>query len=235
MNEWQYYYYPPYLYHHGILGQKWGIRRFQNSDGTLTEAGRKRYRVDSEGNLVEKTKAERKADAKASRAAKIEQQKQNRLEREQETLEKKKERILASRDPKLIYENKDMFSYQELSDIYNIITKEQQIANLIPKGRTTMDKIRDVSKSAGDIATAVENGSRAYNAITKVTNSILGTDFPKIEEAKEKESSFDKQIKKIEKQAKYHQNIYLIEQNKENLRKLQAEQEKREKEDKKNK
>lgn len=31
-----------YIYHHGILGQRWGVRRFQNKDGTLTEAGRKR-------------------------------------------------------------------------------------------------------------------------------------------------------------------------------------------------
>lgn len=31
------------LYHHGILGQKWGIRRFRNKDGSLTNAGKKRY------------------------------------------------------------------------------------------------------------------------------------------------------------------------------------------------
>lgn len=31
------------LYHHGIKGQKWGVRRFQNRDGTLTEEGKRRY------------------------------------------------------------------------------------------------------------------------------------------------------------------------------------------------
>lgn len=30
------------LYHHGIKGQKWGIRRYQNEDGTLTEEGKKK-------------------------------------------------------------------------------------------------------------------------------------------------------------------------------------------------
>lgn len=33
-----------YLEHHGILGMKWGVRRFENKDGSLTYAGKKRYR-----------------------------------------------------------------------------------------------------------------------------------------------------------------------------------------------
>lgn len=32
-----------YLAHHGIKGMKWGVRRYQNEDGSLTAAGKKRY------------------------------------------------------------------------------------------------------------------------------------------------------------------------------------------------
>ena len=32
-----------YLMHYGILGMKWGVRRYQNEDGSLTNAGKKRY------------------------------------------------------------------------------------------------------------------------------------------------------------------------------------------------
>ena len=32
------------LYHYGVKGMKWGVRRFQNKDGTLTSAGKKKYK-----------------------------------------------------------------------------------------------------------------------------------------------------------------------------------------------
>ena len=37
-----------YIQHHGIKGQKWGVRRFQNKDGSLTPAGKDRYYVDND-------------------------------------------------------------------------------------------------------------------------------------------------------------------------------------------
>ena len=36
------------IQHHGIKGQRWGVRRFQNADGSLTAAGKQRYSVTSE-------------------------------------------------------------------------------------------------------------------------------------------------------------------------------------------
>lgn len=50
-----------YLQHHGIKGMKWGVRRYQNKDGSLTPAGKKR-----------ETRLERKNDRKQNKSIKQE-------------------------------------------------------------------------------------------------------------------------------------------------------------------
>ena len=55
-------YYTKYLAHWGIKGQKWGIRRYQNPDGSLTEAGKERY-----GKYVQKL--EKKASKESGQGA----------------------------------------------------------------------------------------------------------------------------------------------------------------------
>lgn len=40
----------PFIAHYGVQGQKWGVRNYQNTDGSLTEEGRERYGVSESHN-----------------------------------------------------------------------------------------------------------------------------------------------------------------------------------------
>lgn len=52
------------LTHHGIKGQRWGVRRFQNQDGSLTAAGQKRYDSGSNGGNQSATKQNKSSKGK---------------------------------------------------------------------------------------------------------------------------------------------------------------------------
>lgn len=220
--EWHYSYYPPELYHHGILGQKWGIRRYQNADGTLTPEGRIRYKIDKEGNIIKKTKAEVKKSKEEYAREKNEKQKKARLAQEKETYEEKKERIKNSHDPKLIYDNRDMFSYQELNELYTRLNLERNLSNLLPtqvdKGRDYVNNMNTLGNKLDATASAIDKGSHFYNSIAKVSNAFMDSDLPIIGESRE--SNKDKMYKKAEKEAKYYQNLYNIEKSKQDMKDL---------------
>lgn len=75
------------LYHYGVKGQKWGVRRYQSKDGSLTTAGKKRRRADNQDREIRK---ERKQASKNRRTLSSEEINKRisrlKLEREFKTL-----------------------------------------------------------------------------------------------------------------------------------------------------
>lgn len=88
------------LMHHGTLGMRWGIRRYQNADGTLTAEGKAR---------LDKKRARREA-----RIRKRINRAHAREERRKKKFEKRKAQI--SKDPAQILKYQDLFTNQELND-----------------------------------------------------------------------------------------------------------------------
>lgn len=77
------------LYHHGILGQKWGVRRYQNPDGSLTAEGKLRYKVDPKTGKYKKLnyREQKRARAKYEAEKKAEAAKKNKSPREKKITE----------------------------------------------------------------------------------------------------------------------------------------------------
>lgn len=66
-----------YLMHHGVKGMHWGIRRYQNADGSLTEKGYKHYKVNPDGSFKSERK-QRKYIRDSEKIAKREKTKKRR-------------------------------------------------------------------------------------------------------------------------------------------------------------
>ena len=145
--------YPNELMHYGILGMKWGIRRYQNPDGTLTEAGKKRYGT-AENLELGITKRQ------AAKLAKIDAQR-----------EKKKKDAIASGSAKKISQHVDELSNSELKDALNRAKDRQSLdALVVSEGQAKVDsvigKIGNVTSTASSLADLYNVGAEIYNAIT---------------------------------------------------------------------
>ena len=96
------------LMHYGIKGQKWGVRRFQNEDGTLTPAGRKKYR--------QEIKAENKKAFEYGRDATVAANAATYARNQQIKSRKKLDKALA-KDPEMLKKSTQKKYKRSLADI----------------------------------------------------------------------------------------------------------------------
>lgn len=162
-----------YLAHHGIKNQKWGQRRFQNYDGSLTSEGRKRYGV-GESNL---SKRERKQAEKAKAKAAKERAKVNSKKKAdaQKAAEQKQKRMDYLRDhPEKIYKYRKELTQDDVTAIMQKVKFDQSLQD-IRKAETQrgMKKIESIRQNVETGLKWYQTGKNTYNAIAEVHNAIL--------------------------------------------------------------
>lgn len=139
------------LYHWGIKGMRWGVRRYQNKDGSLTPAGKKRYDDDSDD-----------YDSRSS----------------EDAIERRKARILNSDSAKEIYKNRELFTTQELQEAYKRLNTEKLIKDLVPKevtkGQKFINGISKASATASTLYTAYSN----IDKFAKLFDVDIGAKIP---------------------------------------------------------
>lgn len=153
------------LTHWGVKGMKWGIRRYQNKDGSLTPRGQKRYKAEM-AKLKEEEKVIKRQEANKAKAAKIEA-KRKELDARKKALESDGASGSGSLKPNSKPSVKDM-SDEELRNVVNRLQNERmyydlnrQLSQLNPKqvskGQKFMGTVVD-----DVVAPAVKNAGKQW-------------------------------------------------------------------------
>ena len=189
------------LYHHGILGQRWGIRRYQKKDGSLTPAGLKRY--GSEANFKKIQRAEATAKKEAEKAkyrarteaeiAKINKKyKINKPDVKKEEAEAKEETKEKEKSSKPKAKSINEMTDDEIRARINRIQLENQLKSLTPVQQTKGQKF--VKMLSDTAAPAIKNAAKdaLEKYLKKKLNESLGLN----------EKTADDVSKELERQAK---------------------------------
>lgn len=160
------------IYHHGVKGMKWGVRRYQNKDGSLTARGKKRLGI---GDSISGYFKKRKAESVKKKAAAEKQKAEDEQRKKVEDVETKKAAVLKSRSAKVLYENADLFTTEELRTAKARLELERDISRLSPEEVNSGQRFADkFVKTSGNIANMVDSGSKMYNNVAKVYNALYG-------------------------------------------------------------
>lgn len=154
--------YELYLAHHGIKGQQWGVRRYQNPDGTLTEAGKKRY-----GDAVESTPRHKPSEAR----------KKAREEEKARKFEEKRQQALKTGNATEVLKYKNFSTQKELQDAISRINTERTLKQLsdveLNNGKKFVDKVID---TADTWRARGEKVATVWNFVAKIHNSLVDED-----------------------------------------------------------
>jgi len=161
--------YELYLAHHGILGQRWGVRRFQNKDGSLTDAGEKRY-----FGRARHTPSSARKQAKRQAA---ELEKARKAEAEKKAFEEAKQKALTSGNATDVLKFQGHLTNKELQDAYNRINSERLLKDIsakeTAKGKSIVDRVIDTTDRWRERG---EKVSRIWNFAAKIHNSLVDED-----------------------------------------------------------